>query len=267
MSAMQKIQDLALPPDPKARLQRLLNVSAIVIGYFYIWTFQEFLRIQVAFIDVSTLLRLPIITLVVFPLVKYAYVKQDWLQRGRPNLKSVQLFQAQFPSLYIRERCARCVETPQTCKNFIGPESRDHNSYWLDSIFPIIKKNQNEQASRTFERGYTCKLVFGLQVILLTFIVIAIATIGWKPCLDLIMRRPAPVLFAPKHIIFILLCILVAGLLRALNSPDINSPTGCWHAWREINDAHKLWMRNNEPTLVNVVCHAGGNTKSFVPRP
>lgn len=167
---MHTIQDLALPPSPKARLQRLLNVSAIVIGYFYVWTFQEFLRVQVAFIDVSTLLRLPIITLVVFPLVKYAYVKQDWLQRGQPHLKSVLFFQAQFPSLYIRDRCARCVETIQTCRNFIGPQSRDHNSYWLDHIFPIIKKDQKEQATRTFERGYTCKLVFGLQVVLLIFL-------------------------------------------------------------------------------------------------
>src|SRR6266849_5492528 len=238
---MRTIKNLALPPSPKARLQRLLNVSA--------------------------LLRLPIITLVVFPLVKYAYVKQDWLQRGRPHLKSVLFFQAQFPSLYIRDRCTRCVETVQTCRNFIGRQSRDHNSYWLDHIFPIIKKDQKEQATRTFERGYTCKLVFGLQVVLLTFLVISAATMAWKPTLDLIMRRPVSVLYAAKHIIFILLCALAGGLLRALNSPDINSPTGCWHAWREINDAHKLWMRNNEPTLVNAVCHAGGNVKNFVQRP
>jgi hypothetical protein len=250
-----------------ARLQRLLNVSAIVIGYFYVWTFQELLKISVAFIDISTLLRLPIIAIVVYPLVKYGYVKQDWLQRGRPTLKSVRFFQAQFPSLYIRDRCARCVETAQTCGNFIGPESRAHNSYWLDEIFPIIKKGQKEQASRTFERGYTCKLIFGLQVVLVIFIAISIATIAWKPAFELTMRRPVSVLFAPKHVIFIILCILVAGLLRALNSPDTNSPTGCWHAWREINDAHKLWMRNNEPILVNAVCHAGGNNKSFAQRP
>ncbi len=267
MSVKQKVQDLALPPNPRDRLERLLTVSAIVIGYFYVWTFQEFLRIQVAFIDISTLLRLPIITVIVFPLVKYAYVKQDWLQRGRPNLKSVRFFQAQFPSLYIRDRCARCVETAQTCRNFIGPESRDHNSYWLDEIFPIIKRDQPEQASRTFEKGYTCKLIFGLQVVLLVFIGISILTIVWEPAVDLIMRRPASVSLAPKQIIFILLCVLVAGILRALNSPDTNSPTGCWHAWREINDAHKLWMRNNEPALVNAICHAGGNEKSFVARP
>lgn len=264
---MQTIQDLALPTDPKARLERLLNISAIVIGYFYVWTFQEYLRIHVAFIDISTLLRLPIITLVVFPLVKYAYVKQDWLQRGRPNLESVRFFQAQFPSLYIRDRCARCVETPETCTNFIGPQSRDHNSYWLDSIFPIIKRNQKAQALRTFERGYTCKLVFGLEMVLVAFIVISIATIGWEPFLHLIQRHPIAVRFAPRHVIFILLCILVLGFLRALNSPDMTRPTGCWHAWREINDAHKLWMRNNEPTLVNNICHAGGNKKSFVQRP
>jgi hypothetical protein len=267
MAVMQKLQEFVFPTGPKQKLQRLLNVSAIVVGYFYVWTFQEFLGIKVAFIDVSTLLRLPIIAIVVYPLVKYAYVKQDWLQRGRPNIASVRFFQLQFPSLYIRDRCARCVETVQTCRNFIGPESRQHNSYWLDYIFPIVKKNQPEQASRTFERGYICKLIFGLQAVLILFIFIAIATVGWRPVLHLIMRWPVTFSIAPKQIIFVLLCVLVAGLLRALNSPSMNSPTGCWHAWREINDAHKLWMKNNETTLVNAVCHAGGNNKSFVQRP
>jgi hypothetical protein len=267
MTVKQKIHATVLPTSPKAKLQRLLNISAIVVGYFYVWTFQEFLKIHVAFIDVSSLLRLPIISLVVFPLVKYGYVKQDWLQRGRPNLRSVRFFQAQFPSLYIKARCARCVETAQTCKNFISPQSRDHNSYWLDSIFPVIKAKQKEQASRTFERGYICKLVFGLQVVLVTFIVISLLTVASRPVLDLIRRRPVSISVTPSQLIFILLCVLVAGLLRLLNSPNLNSPTGCWHAWREINDAHKLWMRNNEPILVNAICHAGGNNKTFVERP
>jgi hypothetical protein len=124
MATSQKIRDLALPSDPKARLQRLLNISAIIVGYFYVWTFQDFLRIQVAFVDLTTLLRLPIITIIIFPLVKYGYIEQDWLQRGRPNLKSVRFFQLQFPSFYIKERCNRCVETPHTCRNYITGFSR-----------------------------------------------------------------------------------------------------------------------------------------------
>lgn len=264
MAIPQKIRNIALPLDPKARLQRLLNVSAIIVGYFYLWTFQEFLRIHVAFIDLTTLLRLPIISIIIFPLVKYGYIKQDWLQRGRPNLKSVRFFQLQFPSLYIKERCNRCVETPQTCRNYITPDSRDHTSYWLNHIFPIVKRDRKEEAARTFEKGYTCKLIFGLQVVLLFFVIVSVLTVAWKPLLDLVLRKPVVVSVLPLQIIFILLCLGITGLLRALHSPNLKSPTGCWHAWREVNDALKLWMRNNEPTLVDLVCHAGGNNKSFV---
>jgi hypothetical protein len=264
MAILQKIRGFALPSDPKTKLQHLLNISAIIVGYFYVWTFQDFLRIQVAFIDLTTLLRLPIITLIIFPLVKYGYIKQDWLQRGRPKLKSVRFFQLQFPSLYIKERCNRCVEAPQTCKNYISPESRDHTSFWLNKIFPIIKSRQEEDAARTFEKGYTCKLIFGLEVVLLFFVIVSVLTAAWKPVLDLILHKPLVVSVGPLQIIFVLVCLGITGLLRTLHSPDLKSPTGCWHAWREVNDALKLWMRTNDPTLVDLVCHAGSNNKSFV---
>ena len=261
-----KIRDFALPSDPKARLQRLLTISAIVIGYFFVWTFQDFLKIHVALIDITTLLRLPIISIIVFPLVKYGYVKQDWLQRGRPSLKSVRFFQLQFPSAYIRERCHRCIETEQTCKNYITPESRDNTGYWLDYIFPIIKRDQKEQADRAFERGYTCKLIFGLQVVLLFFAVTSVLMAASKLAFSVIARQAVSGSLTPPQVIFIVLCLCIAGALRALHRPDLSSPTGCWHAWREINDALKLWMKNNEPALVEIVCHAGGNDKSFAPR-
>ena len=254
------------PSSPKEKLERLLTISAIVVGYLYVWTFQENLGIQVAFISVSNLLRVPIIAIVVYPLVRYAYVQQDWLQFGRPKLKSVRFFQAQFPSLYIRDRCGKCAETAQTCRNFIAADSTDHNSYWLDHIFPLIKKDQPEQASRTFQRGYICKLVFGLEFVLLVFMIISVVTLASKPVLDLIARRPVSVPITPKQAVFVLACAFIAGLIRALHSPDAKSPTGCWKAWQEINDAHKLWMRNNESILLDVVCHAGGNAKAFAQR-
>jgi hypothetical protein len=267
MEFKKSAQKIVWPAEPKARLERLLSVSSIVLGYFYVWTFQEYLKINVKFIDVSTLLRLPIISIIVIPLTLYLYVKPDWLQRGRPHFKSVRFFQAQFPSLYIKQRCGKCSETAQTCRNFIGPESREHNSYWLDHIWrPIIKKKYKEQFDRTFEKGYTCKLLFGLQIALVFFAIVAVVTMISKPILDLLMRRPIVYFYMPKHLIFVGVCVFVAILISLLNRPDMTAPTGCWHAWREINDAHKLWLRNNEPILVELVCHAGGNDRSFSPR-
>ncbi|MGA3178368.1 MAG: hypothetical protein ABSE19_13610 [Candidatus Acidiferrum sp.] len=267
MGVTQQLKEFAFPASPRGKLQRLLTVSATIVGYFYVWVYQDYLGLRVPLVDVSTLLRLPIIAIVVIPLVFYAYVNPDWLQTGRPKLKSVRFFQAQFPSLYVRDRCGRCAETEKTCKNFIGPASADYTSYWLDGIFPMIKKGNKAQADRTFERGYSCKLIFGLEVVLLFFVVLSLLTIGSKPLVNFVIRRPAPFSLDPKQVIFVVVCLFIPFLMRALNSPDMDSPTGYWHAWREINNAHKLWMKNNEPTLVKVVCHAGGNNTSFSQRP
>jgi hypothetical protein len=151
----------------RKKLEFLLSISALTAGYLYVWVYQSFFGWTIKFMDIQTLLRLPIIALVVFPLVHHLWVRPDLLQRGKYRWRSIQFFQGQLPSKYIKERCQACVETPTTCGNFIGPESLDHVNYWFNDIWRgIIKKKFPDQFEKTFERGYTCKLVVGLNLTL-----------------------------------------------------------------------------------------------------
>jgi len=138
----------------KRKLELLIGLSALAAGYLYVWVYQFFLGLTVKFIDFQSLLSIPLIALVVFPLVHYLWVKPDLLQRSTFTWKSVRFFQAQFPSNYIRDRCQDCVETPSTCGNFIDPGSADHTNYWLNDIWRgVIAKQYPDRFEETFRTG------------------------------------------------------------------------------------------------------------------
>jgi hypothetical protein len=267
MEVWKDLSELVSPTSAKgakARLEILLGLSTFAAAYLYVWVYQDFLGIRVAFVDFSALLRVSIISTVVFPLVHYLYVKPDPLQWANWKFRSVRFYQLQFPSLYIRDRCQRCLETVATCRNFMGPDSRDHTTYWFDGIWrPIIATGFRGNFERTFERGYTCKLVFGVQLAMVFFSALALITMSWKPLYRWVVQKPVFPSFESPHFLFVLVCFGMILLIRSLNTPDPGNPSGCWKAWREVNDGHKLWLRNNDNVLVDVVCHAGGNTKVF----
>ena len=190
---------------PKARLELLLGFSSLVAGYLYVWVYQNLLGFQVKFVDFYSLLRIPVISAVVFPLIYYLYVKPDPLQRSSSRSRSVVFFQAQFPSPYIRERCQRCVETAETCRNFIGPDSLDHINYWFNDIWrEIFARDFKERFDDTFERGYTCKLVSGLQMAAFFFAILGILTMSWRPLYNRVASTSLPFEYLPGYFMFIL---------------------------------------------------------------
>lgn len=75
--------------DPKRKLERLLELSTIFISYIFIFVYQNVFHIQVKLIDFETLIKLPIIALVVMPLVHYLIVKQDALQLSPSKKKAI----------------------------------------------------------------------------------------------------------------------------------------------------------------------------------
>jgi len=202
--------------------------------------------------------------LVVFPLVYHLWVKPNILQRGRFGWKSIRFFQAQFPSNYIRDRCERCIETSDSCKNFIDSSSPDKDNIWLNDIWRgVIKKSFPDRFEETFRRGYTCKLVLGLDLTLGFFFVLGVLTVLGRILYVYGFEPQADWGFESLHFLYPAVCIGVVALNRFLNKPDMENPTGCWHAWREENNGHIRWLRNNEQLLVDIVCHAGGNSKHF----
>lgn len=251
--------------DPKNRLETLLVVCTVVVGYWYIYVYQNMLHVSVPLLDVKTLLKLSVMVIVVLPLI-HVLVKSDPLQRSPSQRKAIRFFQAEFPSGYLLRRCKRCAESQKTCPNYITPESHDHIRYWFHDIFHgPIEAQHPETVRETFEKGYTCKLWYYLTWVLGLMTVLAILTVAvHHVCLYLFEQLVLEI--HPLQVVFPLVCISVVIAIRFLNKVDEERPSGCWQAWRQVNRIHKGWLRQHENLLVSLICHAGQGTKRFKER-
>lgn len=250
--------------EPKRRLEKLIALSAFSVGYFYTYVYQNMLHIEVELIDLKTLIHMPIIALVVFPLIHYLIIKSDPLQRSPSNRKPIRFFQNEFPSKYLLKRCNQCIENENTCKNFIRPGLYAHIRYWFDNIFHGEIEKQNPRVVKsTFSKGYTCKLLYYLTWILFIFFLLAIATVLFHHAY-LCFSNTLKTEITSQQVLFPFICLAIIILIRKLNNPDEKAPTGCWQAWREINGIHISWLQSNENFLVNLICHDSGGTKKFV---
>lgn len=251
------------PEDPRKRLELLLSVVTIFVGYAYLYIYQNILHIKVALYDLYTLLEMPVIAAIVLPLIYYLIIKADPLQRSPSQWKAIRFFQNEFPSRYILERCKRCIENENTCPNYIKAESYTHIKYWFKDIFhgPIESEDPGS-VKDTYEKGYTCKLVYYLSWILTVFSVLAMVLMLFQH-LYLYIFKTLKFDCTPLQILFPLGCIGIVILIKTLNKADDKSPSGCWHAWREINRMHVSWLKANNALLVQLICRASGGTKMF----
>lgn len=252
--------------EPKKKLERLLEFSAFIAGYLYIYVYQNMLHIEVELINFQTLVQMPLVAAVVLPLIHYLIIKPDPLQRSPSQRKSIRFFQNEFPSKYILDRCERCVEDRNSCPNYIKPESYTHVRYWFHDIFHGEIENEDPRRVKdTFEKGYTCKLLYYLSWVLGLFFVLGIAVIvlhhGY-----LYFSAQFKVELTASQALYPLVCVGIIILIKKLNKPDESAPSGCWQAWREINRIHVSWLKSRENFLVNLICHAGGGTKRFKER-
>jgi hypothetical protein len=264
MRQTQKVKNKKSIEEPKKRLERLLGLSAFVISYFYIYVYQNMLHIKVKLIDLQTLIQMPLISVVILPLIRYLIIKPDPLQRSPSQRKSIRFFQNEFPSRYILGRCERCVENKNSCPNYIKAESYIHVKYWFHDIFHgEIEKDDPRSVKDTFEKGYTCKLLYYLSWILGILAALAIITIVFHHFFLYFIGKFKIDLAAPQ-ILFPLVCLGILILISELNKADEKKPSGCWQAWREINRMHVSWLKEHEDYLVKLICQAGGETKKFI---
>lgn len=249
--------------EPIKKLESLLVVVTCVAGYFYLYVYQNMLHIEVELISLKTLLQMPIIALVILPLIHYIIVRADPLQRSPSQRETIKFFQNEFPSKYISARCKRCIEDESSCPNYIRPESYDHVRYWFQNIFHgAIEKEDPGRVKDTFEKGYVCKLVYYLSWIVFILFLLASVTIIFHH-LYLYIAGKFNVELEPLQIIFPIACIGIIILMKMVNKVDDESPSGCWHAWREVNKIHVSWLKSKEDFLVELICHANGGAKRF----
>jgi len=252
--------------DPRKRIEYLMIITLICIGYFYIYVYQNMIGIDVPFIGLESLIELPIIAIIVIPLVKLIIVKSDPLQRSSSKNKTIRFFQKEFPSNYIFNRCQTCIENENTCINYINPGSYAHISYWFRDLFHgKIERDDPMVIKETFEKGYTCKLVFYLSWVLLIFFILSLVTTGVHYIILYLTDNLVFALIA-WQIIFPVLCLSIWGLIKILNRPDEKNLSGCWQAWRQINGIHVSWLGSNESLLVDLICHANSGTKHYLKR-
>lgn len=272
MSAFKKFINSAITfikiyTEPKGRLELLLILCAIAIGYFYIYIYQDILQIEVKLVNLQTLIQIPIISIIVIPLTKYLIVKPDPLQRSPSKRRAIRFFQNEFPSKHILERCQRCVEDNKSCPNYIEEATYAHVRYWFHSILHgAIEAEDRSRVRATFEKGYTCKLLYYLTWILGIAFVIAIMTILYHHAW-LLIKEGWTVSITSLQIIFPIVCALLIALISSMNSSNENTPSGCWQAWREINRMHISWLKSHDNLLVDIICHDGTGTKTFKEKP
>lgn len=250
--------------DPKAKLTLLLDIVALLAGYYFVYIYQNMLGLNIPFVSYETLIAMPVISAVVIPLTHYLLIASDTLQRSPRKERSIRFFQSEFPSNYLLRRCERCVESPESCANYITEDSKAHVSYWFDDIFhgPIEEENP-ETVQVTFEKGYTCKLIYYVTRILWLFVALSvIVTVVHHLRVGFSAGRFQYEL-TPLQLLSPLFCILVIALVMFLNQPNPDAPSGCWQAWQEINRMHVHWMRQHEDHLVNLICRANGQDRRF----
>ena len=248
--------------DPKSTLEILLLLSSFTIGYFYIYVYQNMLHISVIYTDIKDLMKIGFIDLVIAPLIYFIVIKADPLQRSKSERKAIKFFQNWFPSKYIKDRCGRCAEDEKTCSNHIEAGSGDEISYWFGCIFPEIEKGSPGIRNQTLRKGYTCKLLYNLIWVIVIFSLLAIVTIVLHH-VYLYLSDKFRIDLVVWQIFFPLILLFAIILIKALNSPNESSPSGCWQAWREINQMHIFWLRHHEDFLVGLICRASGGTKRF----
>lgn len=248
--------------EHKKRIERIIILSTLFIGYLYIFIYQEMLNMKFD-LSFQTIIKMPIIGGVIYYFIYYL-IKSDPLQRGSKNIKEIRFFQNEFPSKYLLERCERCIENEKSCPNYIKAESYSHIRYWFHHILHgEIEKENPKSVKDTFEKGYICKLLYAIKNVLKCVLVLSILTICVYHIYLYFSNGKLLMDLNSFQVFFPIILLSINILINKINRVDEKNPTGCWQAWREINRMHISWMRSNEDFIKELICHDGGNKRSF----
>jgi len=244
--------------SPKKRLEWLMIAVSIAVVYCYLFIYQEYFDITINFIDLQTLFTIPAICLIIWPLIHLIVIKLDPLQKSPWSLKSVIFFQKEFPSDYLLKRCNMCIESEETCSSYIAKDSLLHAKYWFDDLFHgIIEEENSNVISETFKSGYNCKLIFYIKALSFFSLIVSIITIIIS---IVVFNYTFSISFL--EIAFPIVALLFF-IFTCLHKADLKQPSGCWQSWRRINRGHVQWLKDNEHTLINLICKPNISGKRF----
>lgn len=257
---------LRTPLTPRARLEWLQSVVVVMLTGLTLSVYQDVFGFRFGFKELWSTVELPVFAVVILPYITYVVVRSDPLRHLRTRFGPVKFYQEQFPSSYLVRRCESCHEEPACC-NGLRKRNGDYVNYWFDELFHgSLEQLRPVSIHDTFEIGYTCKLVFASQCLLGVFAAFSLIIAAYDVTNRSILAGRFVLHLSSAQMAMPFMLFLFAWVIYALNKPDPANPTGCWAAWKEVNNGHRVWMRDHDDDLVRIVCHARGNGLTFRPR-
>lgn len=148
-----------------------------------------------------------------------------------------EFFQAQFPDRYIEDKFK------------VNKALAQH--LWFRAL---DKRLDEGEVQRTYEYGYTCRLVYYLRRLMRGFALVSCAVLifsaariylsqghGWRGFGALVSSFSAIPGFRGKSF-YVLHLLLIFAYLTWANRPSESNPTGVWRQWRSINNRSRAWV-------------------------
>jgi hypothetical protein len=146
-------------------------------------------------------------------------------------------FQAQFPDKYIETKFK------------IGKPLAQH--LWFRAL---DKRASEGEIKRTFQYGFTCRLVYYIRRLMTTFAIVSVIFLIWQVGHAYWRTNHGWAGFRPiwnsfvgisnleGKAFYIMHVVTILVYLRWANKPTSTQPTGVWARWKEINERHKAWL-------------------------
>lgn len=174
---------------------------------------------------------LALIILLVMPIL----FAGDPLQFADQNkVNDARFFQEQFPSRYVMNKFS--INKAEAETYWFGIFNK-----WADTDHP-----KHEMHKRTFEVGFTCRLIYFLKLWFLRFGVFSVIVL----LVNVYLQRLQDYFLCQS--MYIAIVWLAFVWIMTTHKPNTNNPTGVWSRWKQINDMHKVWIDNNASTLVKL---------------
>jgi len=225
----------------KRGLQKLYSLMFILLVIFYLHSF--WIPIEISKWINTNLIYIGIILLYFVPALteKLLFVRDALQYDVSDKNPYASFFQKQFPSKYISQK--------------FNIDETQSSMYWF-SIFNKWKASDhphNAWRQTSFDKGYTCRVIYYIQLWSFRFFVLAVTHLIILIALRLFVISSTPIAVSSLFEIeliqwkigYPLAMLLTHFLLKANNRIKGEVPTGVWYQWKEINDIMKRWLDEN----------------------
>jgi hypothetical protein len=217
--------------NPKTK-DGLIAITALLVMLFHLLYLHLF-AIGFSRDDTNSLIYLLVLLV---PLVSTLLFARDSIAFA--HNAEAKFFQSQFPQKHL------------AAKFSIDDEQSAY--LWFRMLDRVMDR---PHIQRTYQYGYTCRLVYYSKRAALLFALVAAATlvgtvwyrwvkeippyvVGWDRFWEAIKAEPNLL----GKAVYLAHLVLLWLYLRFANRPDTSNPTGVWARWKEVNARNRRWI-------------------------